>query len=271
MENKHRVIILGSGTSTGVPTLGCNCSVCTSPNPKNKRLRSSILIQTEDKKNILIDTSTDLRTQLLNNNITDIDAAIITHEHADHTHGIDDLRPFCFYKNHPIPIYTHKKCGELLADKFPYIFKRDEVFKDKKILGGGIPKLDLHIIGEGKQKILDYDFEFFNLKHGHTHTLGFIFDKMAYIIDCQEIHSHALETLKENDLNLLIIDCLRRKKHQTHLHLELSVEYISYIGPKQAGLTHMSHDFDQDEIDRELKDNGLHNVFACYDGQFLTF
>jgi phosphoribosyl 1,2-cyclic phosphate phosphodiesterase len=271
MENKHQLIILGSGTSTGVPTLGCHCNVCTSQNPKNKRLRSSILIITKDNKKILIDTTTDLRTQLLNNGIDDIDAAIITHEHADHTHGIDDLRPFCFYKNHPIPIYTFKNCADYLTNKFSYIFKRDEVFKDKKVLGGGIPKLDLYPVSEGSHNILGYDFEFFKLQHGHTHTLGFIFDKMAYIVDCESIDTQTLTKLKQARLNLLIIDCLRDKKHQTHLHFDQSIEYINAVEPQKAGLTHMSHDFDHNQLTKRLHQLKLNHVFPCYDQQVLDF
>lgn len=271
MENKNKVYILGSGTSTGVPTLGCSCKVCQSQNKKNKRLRSSILIVTKENKKILIDTTPDLRTQLLDNQITDIDAVIMTHEHADHTHGIDDLRPFCFYKNHPIPVYTYQRCAELLKHKFFYIFQRDEFFKDKKILGGGIPKLDLHVINEGKQNILGHEFEFFKLKHGHTHTLAFRFENMAYIIDCEQVPQPVLESLKNKKLNLLIIDCLRRKKHQTHLHLDLTLEYIKKIEPKSAGLTHMSHDFDHDPFEQEVVSLGYKHVFACYDGQKLFF
>ena len=271
MENKNLVYILGSGTSTGVPTLGCQCKVCTSRNQKNKRLRSSILIKTKKSKNILIDTSTDLRTQLLNNHISDIDAAIITHEHADHTHGIDDLRPFCFYKHHPIPVYTSAECGSLLKEKFPYIFNRHEVFKNKSIIGGGIPKLDLHIIQNFHAYIEDEEFFFFKLKHGYTFSLGFMTNKFAYIVDCQEIPREVLDLLKKQQLELLIIDCLRTNKHQTHLHLDLTLEYSDYIQAKQTGLTHLSHEFDHDLFVQQLLDSGRSNVFPVYDQQILSY
>lgn len=271
MENINQVHILGTGTSTGVPTLGCQCEVCTSSNPKNKRFRSSICINFKDGQNILIDTTTDLRSQLLDNNIQDIAAAIITHEHADHTHGIDDLRPFCFYRNHPIPVYTTKHCSEELTDKFPYIFKRDEVFKDKKILGGGIPKLDLHTVSMGASKVLNYDFHFYELDHGYTKTLGFRVDKMAYLIDCQEVPQAVLDDLKKEKLDLLIIDCLRTKKHSTHLHLDLSIEYAKYIDAKQTGLIHLSHEFDHNKLTQHLIDQGMPQIAPLYDTQVLKY
>lgn len=272
MENINQVYILGTGTSTGVPTLGCHCEVCSSNNQKNRRFRSSICINFKNDKNILIDTSTDLRSQLLDNKINDIDAVIITHEHADHTHGIDDLRPFCYYRHHPIPIYTSKICADILRNKFPYIFKRDEVFKDKKILGGGIPKLDLHILEKNNNnKILDFDFQFFELKHGHTKTLGFLVDKMAYIIDCQEVPKDILDKLKQEELDLLIIDCLRTKKHSTHLHLELALDYAKTIAAKQTGLIHLSHEFDHEKLTQQLIDQGLPQIFPLFDTQVLKY
>ncbi len=267
-QRKNRITItaLGTGTSTGIPTLGCKCSVCESTIIKNKRLRSSIIINI-DEKNILVDASTDLRTQLLNNNIEDIDACIITHEHADHTHGIDDLRPFCFYKDTPIPVYTAKNTKEVLEVKFPYIFKRHEVFKDKKILGGGIPKLDLHEVTPGTHSICDQDFTFYSLPHGHTETLGIKIKSFAYIIDCTQIPEKALEDLINADLELLIIDCLRIKKHQTHLHLDLALEYAQKIGAKKTGLTHMSHDFEHEEFSQMLKNRYNGDIFPLYDTQ----
>lgn len=260
------IFVLGTGTSTGVPTLGCKCEVCTSNNSKNKRLRSSIIVRLNDK-NILIDASTDLRTQLLNNNISDIDGCIITHEHADHTHGIDDLRPFCFYKNHPIPVYTSKETKELLEVKFPYIFKRNEVFKDKKILGGGIPKLDLYEVSPGAHTVCEEDFIFYSLPHGHTESLAFRVNKFAYIIDCTEVSDSIIDELAASDLDLLIIDCLRIKKHQTHLHLELALEYAQRIGAKKTGLTHMSHDFEHENFSDELCKKYGDKIFPLYDSQ----
>jgi phosphoribosyl 1,2-cyclic phosphate phosphodiesterase len=271
MEKINSITVLGSGTSTGVPTLGCECSVCTSTNPKNKRYRSSICLHFNDGQNLLIDASTDLRSQLLANKINKIDAAIITHEHADHTHGIDDLRPFCFYRKDPIPVFALNDCSQVLADKFPYIFQREEVFKNKKILGGGIPKLDLYNVSPGTENILGYDFTFFSLKHGHTTTLAFCVDKFAYIIDCQEVPQETLDFLKNQNLDLLIIDCLRTKPHQTHLHFDRSIEYAKFIGAKKTGLTHLSHEFDQEELTNKLVEMNLAHIFPLYDTQVLSY
>ena len=271
--NLNQIIVLGCGTSTGVPTLGCNCQVCTSQEEKNKRFRSSILLQTCNQKNIIIDTTPDMRTQLLNNNITFIDAAIITHEHADHTHGIDDLRPFCFSHKSQIPVYTNEECGKTLSDKFPYIFKRESFFKNKKILGGGIPKLNLEIISQSME-IEGVKFEFYELPHGHTKTLAVSTEKFAYIVDCSSIPHSLVTHLKELELDLLIIDCLRTKVHDTHLNLEKSLSYIQDIQPKRAGLTHMSHEFDYYPFATEVQKLTTHlkdtEVFPLYDQQVLT-
>lgn len=268
----NQIIVLGCGTSTGVPTLGCDCKVCASTDMKNKRFRSSILMQTSTQKNIIIDTTPDMRSQLLKNKIRSIDAAIITHEHADHTHGIDDLRPLCFYHNSQIPVYTNEVCATLLRDKFPYIFQRETFFKDKKILGGGIPKLELKVVAR-TQEIEGIKFTFFELPHGHTKTLAVISEKFAYIVDCATIPKNVVSFLKEQKLDLLIIDCLRTKVHDTHLNLEKSLNYIKEIRPKKAGLTHMSHEFDYHQLARELKElpelKDI-DIFPLYDEQILT-
>jgi phosphoribosyl 1,2-cyclic phosphate phosphodiesterase len=266
----NQIIVLGTGTSTGVPTLGCTCQVCNSPDPKNKRMRSSILIKTSQDKHIIIDTTPDMRTQLLNNNISYVDAAIITHEHADHTHGIDDLRPFCFFHKSEIPVYTNEECAELMRHKFPYIFKVDQFFKNKKILGGGIPRLKLFELAR-KEEIEGLEFEFFQLPHGHTTTTGFTTGKFAYIIDCAHIPDDVIQLLKEKELDLLIIDCLRTKPHETHLNLEKSLKYIDAIAPKEAGLIHMSHEFDHQTFSEQLTSMSTHKVFPLYDGQQLSF
>lgn len=266
----NEIIILGTGTSTGVPTVGCKCAVCLSQDKKNKRLRTSIVLKTSAQKQILVDTTPDLRTQLLNNNIDYIDSAIITHEHADHTHGIDDLRPFCFNYKPQLPVYTSDICADVLEDKFPYIFKRDEFFKDKKILGGGIPKLDLYRLA-ATQEIEDLEFTFFELPHGHTKTLGFYTDGFAYIVDCASIPKKVVSFLKEKNLELLIIDCLRSKPHNTHLNLDQSIKYIQAIAPKSARLTHLSHEFDHQTFNEQLSNDYSIDIQALYDEQRIIF
>lgn len=265
----NQIIVLGSGTSTGVPTLGCECEVCLSTDTKNKRFRSSIILQTNAGKNIIIDTTPDMRSQLLNSNIKLIDAAIITHEHADHTHGIDDLRPFCFLHKKQIPIYTSEECAKVLRDKFPYIFQRNEFFKNKKILGGGIPKLSLKVVTR-TVTIEKIDFTFYELPHGHTKTLAVITNNFAYIVDCSSIPKQVISHLKELSIDLLIIDCLRTRQHDTHLNLEQSLSYINEIRPKRARLTHLSHEFDFHSFSEQLKNLTDLDVLPLYDQQVLT-
>jgi phosphoribosyl 1,2-cyclic phosphate phosphodiesterase len=266
----NKITILGSGTSTGVPILGCKCKVCQSNEVRNKRFRTSALIELPDQKKILIDASPDLRTQLLLNQIDKVDAAIITHDHADHTHGMDDLRPFSLKSKIPLPVFTDVSTAESLKKKFSYIFDRS-LYKDQAILGGGIPLLDLKLIKAGPEQILDQDFTFLSLPHGHENTLGMIHQKMAYIVDCREIPEISLQKLYNAQLELLIIDCLRPEPHQTHLHLDLTLEYIKRINPRTAILTHLGHEWDYLQLMEELKKRGVKNTFPALDGHSFLY
>jgi phosphoribosyl 1,2-cyclic phosphate phosphodiesterase len=263
----NKITILGSGTSTGVPILGCNCGICQSTDTRNKRLRTSALIEFSSGKKLLIDASPDLRTQLLFNKISHVDAAIITHDHADHTHGLDDLRPFSFVSKEDIPIFTDAGTAKSLRKKFSYIFERDQ----KPILGGGIPLLKIEEITTGPQKILGEDFTFFSLPHGHGNSLGFCHDKMAYLIDCREIPPEVIDDLKSRGLDLLIIDCLRPQPHQTHLHLDKSLEYIQAINPRLSLLTHMGHEWDYMQLLHELQVRSIKNVQPALDAQSFLY
>lgn len=262
----NKISILGSGTSTGVPILGCKCRICQSNDPRNKRLRASILLETKNSKSILVDTSPDLRAQLLSSKTTTIDAAIITHDHADHTHGIDDLRPFSFRTQTPIPVFSDSETCDSLTTKFPYIFQRN-----KPILGGGIPLLNLHPISEGAHDILDEIFNFYFLPHGHGSSLCFIHEKFGYIVDCREIPPHVLKSFTQAKLDLLVIDCLRYEPHQTHLHLDLTLKYIEAIRPKKAILTHMGHEIGYSDITNQLISLGYNSIFPAIDGQTFLY
>jgi len=267
----NKITILGSGTSTGVPILGCKCQVCQSNELRNKRLRTSALIELSSGKKILIDASPDLRTQLLANHIDQVDGVIITHDHADHTHGMDDLRPFGFKSGKALPVYTDALSAIGLTKKFPYIFDRQSYFAKKDVLGGGIPLLDLNTIQAGAEKIFDQDFSFFSLPHGHENTLGVLHSKMAYLTDCREIPEDALQILSDAKLELLIIDCLRPLPHQTHLHLDLTLKYIDRIKPKLAILTHMGHEWDYLDLIDELRKRAVKNTFPAIDGQSFLY
>jgi phosphoribosyl 1,2-cyclic phosphate phosphodiesterase len=234
-------------------------------------MRSCAIIQTNKFENVLIDASPDLRTQLLGQRINKINSCIITHAHADHTHGLDDLRPFTFNSQTPIPIFSNAQTKAELKIKFPYIFNYSEHLQGKPIIGGGIPLLSLSEVSDGIFFIEKSEFEFFSLPHGHSTTLGICHSKMAYIVDCQEIPVSVIELLQQKNLEILIIDCLRLKPHDTHLHLDLTLNYIQQIQPKLAVLTHMGHEFDYLDLTNILKSRGASNVIPAIDGMSLLY
>lgn len=267
----NKITILGSGTSTGVPILGCKCKVCNSNDQRNRRLRTSALLETSRGKKILIDASPDLRTQLLRQKTEALDAVIITHDHADHTHGMDDLRPFCWKRPTPIPVYADESAAKDLRRKFKYVFERDSYFANKKILGGGIPMLDLMEVKPGDVTIAEEPFTLHHLPHGHEETLCLIHKKCGYIVDCREVPPSVLQNFHDAKLEILVIDCLKRTPHQTHLHLDLALEYIEKIKPRTAILTHMSHEWDYQELLAELQLRGINNVFPAVDGMSFLY
>lgn len=237
--------ILGSGTSTGVPLIGCKCSVCRSKNPRNQRLRASAWVQWAGK-NFLIDTSTDLRQQALRAKIPRVDAVLFTHPHADHIHGIDELRSFNFIQQAPIPVYGNAWTCSELREKFNYIFQTQVVE------GGGIPRLQLNEIAPETQAIDINGFSVIPIpySHGSKECLGYRFDSIAYIPDCSYIPSLSLERLK--GLAVLILDCVRIKPHRTHFHLDQALETAARISPKKTYLTHLGHDFDYAKVSKKL-------------------
>lgn len=272
MDNHNQIIVLGTGTSTGVPIVGCHCQVCQSDNVNNKRLRTSIMLKTKHHKNILIDTTPDLRTQLLRENIDRIDGAIITHDHADHTHGIDDLRPYCFWQNQHLPLFTNDLTIKSLTEKFRYIFDFPSISNGGPVLGGGIPKLKLNPVDTMiEHEILGESFIFWEMPHGYTKTLSFIHSKFAYIVDCKVIPSTYLDILRAKKLEVLIIDCIKEAPHDTHLHLDLALEYISYIKPNFAGLIHLGHELEHDALIAKLDSMKLKHVRPLFDRQILYY
>lgn len=277
MDNVNQMILLGTGTSTGVPILGCSCPVCTSEEEKDNRLRSSVLFKI-DGDNILVDFGPDIRRQLLREKISHLEACILTHDHADHSHGVDDLRPFTFFQNKSIPIFTHRDAINTITRKFPYIFDQENFFKDKKKLGGGLPHLTLNdAMDLGKEsakgfieiEILGNKFEFFLNPHGHTETLGILYRKVCYIIDCNSIPETTIQELAKKNLDLLVIDSVRREPHSTHLHLAKSMEYAKQINAKETRLTHLSHDFQHQEFAQELLETYGKGVQPAFDGEIF--
>lgn len=263
--NSNSLICLGTGTSTGIPMIGCTCSVCTSLDHRDQRMRTSIFIETKKGKKILIDTTPDLRSQLLINKISQIDFVIITHDHADHLHGIDDLRPLTFGPPvREIPLYCNPKTKVNLEKRFDYIFKKRN--PNKAPMGGGIPRLQLNEVELGKNiQIEGEEFIFFNYPHGEGETMGFLHEGLAYIIDCNEIPEDLINLLNSKKTKLLIIDCLKRGNHNTHLTVDRSFDYIKKIKPERAGLTHVSHDLSHLELSRLAEKEFGKKVFPLYD------
>ncbi len=248
-----KITILGSGTSTGVPMVGCSCRVCTSADPRDKRTRSSILIETSGKY-IVVDTSTDLRRQAIRQKIPRIDAVLFTHAHADHIHGIDDLRGFHFIHKKIIPCYGRKETLDLIARNFSYIFKGMEC-------EGYAPLLDAHEI--------HHPFQLFNktivpipLQHGSTLATGYRIDGVAYLTDCSAIPESSRALL--GGLDILIIDALRYTPHITHFNIEGALRAVEELKPKRAIFTHLTHEVSC--LDGERLPEG---VELAYDGMVL--
>lgn len=250
------VTILGCGTSTGVPIINCQCAVCTSDHPRNKRLRASAWIQV-DGKHLLIDTSPDLRQQALRERVPRVDAVLFTHPHADHIHGIDELRSFNFTQKASIPVFGNQWTADELLVKFSYIFK-----PAARIEGGGIPQLTLKLIDAYSPEIdiLGTKVIPLPLSHGSKECVGYRLDRIAYITDCSYIPELTIERIQ--GVSVLILDCLRIAPHGTHFNLDQALETIAKVKPKETYLTHLGHDFDYPEWSQKLPKG----VALAYDG-----
>jgi len=249
-----KITILGSGTSTGVPVIGCHCQVCVSNHPRNHRMRASIFVQ-DSGANLLVATSTDFRHQVLRHKIDRIDAVLYTHAHADHIHGIDDLRSFNVIQDNAIPIYADPTTQEKLKKYFDYIFC------DCGNLGF-IPRLNLKPLQE-KMELFGVEVQSFPLLHGKSTTYGYRFGNAAYLTDVKTIPDDSYKKLK--NLDLLILDALRYKPHPTHLSLSEALAEIEKIKPKRTVFTHITHDVDYEIASRELPKN----VELAYDGMVI--
>ena len=250
-----RITVLGCATSTGVPIVGCSCEVCKSDNPKNKRTRSSIFIEINNK-NILIDTSTDLRMQALKNGITSIDAVLYTHSHADHTHGIDDLRVFNFINKTEISCYANEETINNLKNNFGYIFNLAPNTGTKPLLNFYVVKEKFYFEGI---EIIPID-----ILHANWNILGYKLGTFAYLTDCSEIPSNSMDILKH--LDVLIIDGLRYRSHPAHFNVDQALEIAEILKPKMTYLTHMGHELEYNKLNSELPDN----IEPAYDGLQLT-
>lgn len=247
-----KVYFLGTGTSQGIPVIGSNHPVCLSRNSKDKRLRVSVWISWENHS-LIIDCGPDFRQQMLASNCQKVDAILFTHEHADHTAGIDDIRPFNF-KQGEIPIYAHQRVIDNLKKRFEYVFETVNKYP-------GAPSVTTYEVVNnesfsfGGKKIIPV-----NAMHGNLQVFGYRIDDFAYLTDVKTIKKTEINKLK--NLDVLVINALREEPHDTHFNLKEALDFVTLVQPKKTYLTHISHILGyHDEVQKELPDN----VFLAYD------
>ncbi len=247
-----QLTMLGVGSSAGTPMIGCKCPTCTSIDPRNSRTRCSSVIQLENGKSILIDTGPDLRQQALREGLTQIDAVLYTHTHADHLHGIDDLRAFCQIQRSQIPLYGNLDAMQHLADKFGYTLREPSHFWD-------LPVLKANVISAPFQ-LFDQIVTPIPLKHGNSDIYGYRIGNIAYLTDVSSIPEDSLALLQ--GLKILLLDCLRYTTHYTHINLEQSLHYAGLINAESTYLIHMTHELEYASLTSQLPKN----IFVGYDG-----
>ena len=247
-----KIYFLGTGTSQGIPVIGSQHSVCFSSDFKDNRLRVSVWIETE-KASIVIDCGPDFRQQMLTSKCPKIDALLFTHEHADHTAGLDDIRPF-FFKQGPIAVYAHQRVLKNLAQRFDYIFENENKYPGAPSVIENEVKLD-QPFSVNEELIIPID-----ALHGSLQVFGYRIQDVVYLTDVKTIETSEIEKIK--DCKILIINCLREEPHNTHFNLEEVLHFISLVRPKTTYLTHISHLFGfHQEIQKKLPAN----VFVAYD------
>jgi phosphoribosyl 1,2-cyclic phosphate phosphodiesterase len=247
-----KVYFLGTGTSQGIPVIGSNHSVCKSTDVKDKRLRVSVWIHDENHS-FVIDCGPDFRQQMLTSGCTKLDAILFTHEHADHTAGLDDIRPF-FFKQGDIPIYAHQRVIQNLKKRFDYIFEIENKYP-------GAPSVDV------KEVIQNRDFSIgqkiiipIQVMHGNLQVFGYRIDNFAYLTDVKSIEESEVEKLR--NLDVLVVNALREEPHSTHFNLEEALNFIALVNPKKSYLTHISHLLGfHEEVQQKLPKN----VYLAYD------
>jgi phosphoribosyl 1,2-cyclic phosphate phosphodiesterase len=253
---KATLTVLGSGTSMGVPTIGCDCAVCTSSDPHDRRTRPSILLEFASKF-VLIDSGPDFREQAIREHITQIDAVLYTHTHADHILGLDDLRPLSYRRPSRIPLYAQPGAADFLRNMFRYIFEDNYKF-------GGLAKVELKPI-DGAFELFGAFFEPIPVIHGETEIYGYRFGSAAYLTDFSRIPEASFPLLQ--GLDVLFLDALRHKPHPTHSSVDQSLQIAERLQAKRVFFTHICHDLPHEGTNAALPDG----VRLSYDGMKLEF
>jgi phosphoribosyl 1,2-cyclic phosphate phosphodiesterase len=246
-----RLTVLGSGTSTGVPTLGCTCAVCKSRDPRDQRLRPSVLLRF-DTQNVLFDTTPDFRTQALRAGLASLEAVFYTHGHADHIMGMDDIRPYNFRRAEPIPVYGDERTISDLKRVFKYVFEGEYHLS-------AIPQIAAHVL-DGPVELAGVKFVPLKLFHGPLPITGYRFGNHAYLTDFSTIPDETMAELQ--GLDVMILDALRHRPHPTHSSVENSIEIVRKLQPRRAFFTHMCHELPHAETEAALPAP----IHLAYDG-----
>jgi phosphoribosyl 1,2-cyclic phosphate phosphodiesterase len=251
---------LGTGTSAGIPMIGCECAVCRSPNPHNHRFRCAVLVGTP-RGNLLIDTPPELRLQLVREKVALVHAVLFTHYHADHLFGLDDLRPIAPRLGRAVPLYCTGEVERKIRDTFSYAFRPEA----EQIPVGYLRRLAFHRIGEQPFEVLGQRVVPIPLHHAHFDVLGFRIGDVAYCTDVNHIPDPSWPLLEA--LDVLVLDALRPRPHPGHFSLNEALEVIARLKPRKAYLTHMSHDLEHEATNRQLPSG----VELAYDGLKFAF
>jgi len=252
-----KITFLGTGTSAGIPFIGSEHPVCLSKDSKDKRLRSSVKIDF-DNFTYIIDCGPDFRQQMINCNCKKIDGILFTHEHADHTAGLDDIRPFCF-RNGALPVFGHKRVLDNLSNRFSYIFKKDNKYP------GAPTVISNHIEPNSHLNLNKFKVVPISYLHADLQVYGYRFENFAYLTDLKTIEDNEIKKLK--NLDVLVLNAIRIEPHFSHLNLNEALDLIKIINPKKTYLTHISHMLGfHDEVEKKLPNN----VHLSYDGLTLN-
>ncbi|MFM7216777.1 MAG: MBL fold metallo-hydrolase [Bacteroidota bacterium] len=247
---------LGTGTSQGVPMIGCDCGICTSSDTRDQRLRTSVLIKSHNTS-VVIDSGPDFRQQLLREKVRNLDAVVFTHEHKDHIAGLDDVRAFNFFSGRPMDVYATERVQEALRREFAYVFTNDTY--------PGIPRINLHTIHTTAFQVGDLEFHPFEVLHLNLPVTAFRIGGLCYVTDANFIPESAERMLEGCDV--LVLNALRREKHVSHFTLDEAIGLVKRFRPKRAYFTHISHQLGlHAEVEKELPKG----VFCAYDGLKVT-